>query len=211
MDLKNFAKALLMAQGMREDIAEKKSNKVLEIYETLEYKKSNLEAGQEEDGVLSGVVTIYCDGACRGNPGEAGSGVLVISDDVEAHYCGAYEEKGTNNTAELKAMIFALEKAQEAAAVKIYVDSQYVINAVTGWAYGWKKNDWKKKDGKPVKNVDLVKKAHELFVNLKSKRGIPVEVIYVKGHSGDKGNDLTDALANRAIDEKIVDFQKIEG
>jgi len=148
------------------------------------------------------MINIYCDGACRGNPGESGSGVIVYLDDEEINsYYGHFDKEGTNNTAELKAFIEAL-KIVEILNEKciIFADSQYCINSITNWAYKWKSNNWTKKGG--IKNLELIKTAHELYDKLKNL----IEVKYVKGHSNNKGNDKADYLANKAIDLKEENF-----
>jgi len=148
---------------------------------------------------------IYCDGACRGNPGLAGSGIYVLHEGKETFMAGGYEESGTNNTAELKAFIHSLKIAERIGApCVIKADSKYVINSITDWAYTWKKNSWKKKGG--IKNLELIQEAHELYDLLKEN----LSVEYVKGHAGIDGNEFADQMANYAIDNKIVYWTKIE-
>jgi ribonuclease HI len=143
---------------------------------------------------------IYCDGACKGNPGLSGSGVVVFHNDNISSYSGEYEENGTNNTAELKAFKKALELSQNDSHCTIYVDSQYTINSITKWAYNWKKNNWTKKGG--IKNLELIKEIHSLYDSFKES----LDIVYVKGHSGDYGNDLADKAANIAIQNKYFEW-----
>jgi ribonuclease HI len=148
---------------------------------------------------------IYCDGACRGNPGKSGSGVIVYTENKTRQFAGGFEENGTNNTAELRAFLAALSIVDNIDGnVEILTDSQYTINSITKWAYSWKSKNWKKKGGE-IKNLDLIRRAHSKYVRLKDR----ITVSYVKGHSGDKGNDAADALANKAIDNMIVKFLEV--
>lgn len=145
---------------------------------------------------------IYCDGACKGNPGESGSGIVVFEDTLPIFgIYGAYTENGTNNIAELKAFKKALLLVENVP-TKIYVDSQYTINSITKWSYNWKKNNWTKKGG--IKNLELIKEIHEIYDSIKDN----LEIIYVKGHSGNEGNDLADNFANAAIKYKQKEWKK---
>ncbi|SFV71131.1 Ribonuclease HI-related protein 2 [hydrothermal vent metagenome] len=145
-------------------------------------------------------ISIYCDGACKGNPGKAGSGLAVYyaNKQVELWY-GEYTEEGTNNTAELQALYKALLIAKEhsASEVIIYSDSRYSIDAISIWAYSWKAKGWKKKKGE-IKNLALIKVMHSLYEELKSR----VSIAHVKGHSGVEGNELADRMAMLAIMEE---------
>ncbi len=160
--------------------------------------KSNIEASLHK-------LDIYCDGGCLGNPGEAGSGLSVYLDDEPRPILiyGQYAKKGTNNTAELHALLHALSLASISKAAKITIlsDSKYSIDCVTKWAYGWKKKGWTKKGGE-IKNLDLIKDAHSLYDTLKDL----ISVKYVKGHSGIEGNELADRMAGIAITNKTKNF-----
>ncbi|AQQ67403.1 ribonuclease HI [Microbulbifer agarilyticus] len=139
-------------------------------------------------------VTIYTDGACRGNPGPGGWGVLLMSGDAEKELCGG-ESMTTNNRMELMAAIQALQALNQHCRVDLHTDSQYVRQGITGWIHNWKKNGWKTANKKPVKNADL-------WQELDSAIGEhDVHWHWVKGHAGDPGNERADALANRGIDE----------
>ena len=150
-------------------------------------------------------IKIYCDGACSGNPGNAGSGLAIYSNKknpVLLH--GAYEEYGTNNIAELNALYQALIIARQTNStniITIYSDSKYSIDCITTWAYSWKKNGWSKKGGE-IKNLELIKEAHNLYETLKNK----IEIFHVKGHSGVEGNELADRMAVYTIKAKNKDF-----
>jgi len=136
---------------------------------------------------------IYCDGACSGNPGRAGSGLAIYEDEKKPVLIyGAADVMGTNNTAELKALLRALELAVDSQHEKIAIlsDSKYSIECLVNWAYGWKKNGWTKKGGE-IKNLDLIKTAHALYDGIKEK----VIISHVRGHAGVEGNELADRMA----------------
>jgi len=143
---------------------------------------------------LSDVIEAYTDGACRGNPGPGGWGVLLRFNGHEKRLYGG-EASTTNNRMELMAVIKALESLKKACKVKITSDSQYVLKGITEWMENWKKRGWKTSAKKPVKNVDLWQRLDELRENHS------VEWVWVKGHSGHIENDIADELANQGIDE----------
>jgi len=156
-------------------------------------------------------VTIYCDGACDPNPGEAGSGVAVYEKEQLAQlWGGLYNPNGTNNTAELNALHQSLLIAQKYMAdnksVQILCDSQYAINCITNWAFGWKKSGWKKKTGE-IKNLEIIQQTHELF-NLLSK---DLLISHVSAHVGIEGNELADRMAMQASLTKNTGFCRYEG
>ena len=151
-------------------------------------------------------IIIYCDGACRGNPGEAGSGLVIYNvEDNPILIYGRYVKIGTNNIAELNALYRALLIASEYKKSLIRVDSKYSMDSVTKWAYSWKSKGWEKKGGE-IKNLEIIKKSHELYDNIKYR----VKLEYVKGHSGVEGNELADRMAGVAIDYKTYDFYRYE-
>ena len=138
-------------------------------------------------------VLIYTDGACRGNPGPGGWGVLMHYQDHEKTFLGA-ERETTNNRMELMAAIKALESLKESCEVELYTDSQYLQKGMTEWIHGWKRRRWRKADNTPVKNADL-------WQALDSEVGRhQVSWHWVRGHSDNPGNERADALANEAID-----------
>jgi ribonuclease HI len=147
--------------------------------------------------LASSTVEIYADGACRGNPGPGGWGVLLIHKDREKELSGA-EPMTTNNRMELTAAIRALEALKKpGTSARVYTDSQYVIKGIEEWVGGWKARGWKTADKKPVKNQDLWERLDALAAQHS------LEWHWVKGHSGIPGNERVDALANRAIDELL--------
>ncbi|AXX95512.1 ribonuclease HI [Arcobacter ellisii] len=158
------------------------------------------EVNEEEEHIK-----IYCDGACSGNPGNAGSGLAIYSNKKNPVLLyGAYEEEGTNNIAELNALHQALTIASQTSSeniISIFSDSKYAIDCITTWAYSWKKNGWTKKGGE-IKNLELVQEAHYLYEKLKNK----IEIIHVKGHAGIEGNELADRMAVYTIKAKNKDF-----
>ena len=138
-------------------------------------------------------VVMYTDGACRGNPGPGGWGVLLIAGGREKELCGG-EALTTNNRMELTAAIEGLKALTRRCNVAIYTDSQYVRNGIREWLLQWKRRGWKTADRKPVKNQDL----WELLDALAAKH--EVEWHWVRGHTGHDGNERADELAHRGID-----------
>jgi ribonuclease HI len=142
-------------------------------------------------------IDIYTDGACRGNPGPGGWAALLIAGAHEREISGA-ETLTTNNRMELTAVIRALEALKRPVQGNLYTDSQYVRKGVLEWMPQWKARGWKTADKKPVKNQDLWQALDELV------RRHELEWHWVKGHSGNAGNERVDELANRAIDAMIL-------
>ena len=143
---------------------------------------------------MSDNVEIFTDGACRGNPGPGGWGVLLRFGNAEKELYGG-ELETTNNRMELTAVIRALEALTRPCAVTVTTDSQYVKNGISSWIHSWKKNGWRTANKKPVKNADLWK---ELDAEVRKHE---VSWEWVKGHSGHPENERADELANRGIDE----------
>ena len=139
-------------------------------------------------------VEIFTDGACRGNPGPGGWGVLLRYGKVERHLYGG-EAETTNNRMELRAAIEGLKALKERCAVTLTTDSVYVRSGITEWLANWKHKNWKTAARKPVKNVDLWRLLDE------QNERHDVEWRWVKGHSGHRENEIADQLANRGIDE----------
>ena len=137
-------------------------------------------------------VTIYTDGACKGNPGPGGWGVLMIAGVNRRELCGG-EVATTNNRMELTAAIEALRALKRPTRVRLFTDSKYVMQGIETWIHGWKKNGWRTSDKKPVKNMDLWQALDALAALQR------VEWRWVKGHSGDPGNERADALSNDGI------------
>jgi ribonuclease HI len=138
------------------------------------------------------VVEVYADGACKGNPGPGGWGVLLIEGGRERELHGG-EPATTNNRMELTAVIRALEALPHGSRVRLYTDSQYVQKGMKEWIHDWKRRGWRTADKKPVKNDDLWKHLDELARNHK------VEWHWVRGHDGHPGNERADALANKGV------------
>ncbi len=143
---------------------------------------------------MSEVVEIYTDGACRGNPGPGGWGVLMRYQGKEKTLKGA-EPETTNNRMELMAAICALEALKRPCKVRLTTDSQYVKNGISQWIQNWKRRGWKTADKKPVKNIDLWQRLDEAVSRHQ------VDWHWVRGHTGHTENELADQLANDAIDE----------
>jgi len=140
------------------------------------------------------VVEVFADGACRGNPGPGGWGVLLRARGRERELCGG-EPASTNNRMELVAVIRALEALRRRCAVRVYTDSQYVQKGISEWIRDWKRRGWRTAAKQPVKNTDLWHRLDELA------QGHDIEWHWVRGHAGHAENERADALANRAIDE----------
>jgi ribonuclease HI len=146
---------------------------------------------------MSGVVEIYTDGACRGNPGPGGWAALLTMGEREKEISGA-ENLTTNNRMELQAVIGALQALKRSVEVRLYTDSQYVRRGMLEWVPQWKARGWKTADKKPVKNQDL----WELLETQAARHRI--EWHWVPGHAGVPGNERVDALANAAIDAMLA-------
>jgi ribonuclease HI len=142
--------------------------------------------------MTEGVVEIYSDGACRGNPGPGGWGALLRFNDQEKELFGG-EAATTNNKMELTAVIRALEALKQPSKVRVYTDSQYVQKGIKEWIHGWKRNGWKTSDKKDVKNKELWVELDEL------RKQHEIEWHWVKGHAGHPENERADALANKGI------------
>lgn len=139
-------------------------------------------------------VEIFTDGACRGNPGPGGWGVLMRFGGEEKTLCGG-EPDTTNNRMELTAVIEGLAALKRPCKVTVTSDSTYVLKGIQEWMANWKKRGWKTASKQPVKNVDLWQKLDAVVGEHK------IDWQWVKGHSGHRENEIADQLANRGIDE----------
>ncbi len=143
---------------------------------------------------MTATIEIYTDGACRGNPGPGGWGVLLLAGDRRKTMYGG-ERETTNNRMELTAAIEALNALNGSRMVTLHTDSKYVMEGVNSWMDGWKQRGWKTADKKPVKNQDLWQVLDEAVARHE------ISWKWVRGHTGVAGNEEADALANRGIDE----------
>ena len=149
-----------------------------------------------QQNTVKNSVEIYTDGACRGNPGPGGWGVSLRYNGTRKDMHGG-EPKTTNNRMELMAAITGLEALKRPCKVKLYTDSKYVLDGITSWMDAWKKRGWKTANKKPVKNIELWQRLDA------ATNDHDITWIWVKGHSGDEGNELADELANMGIDEVL--------
>ncbi|MBE7635586.1 ribonuclease HI [Sneathiella sp. P13V-1] len=139
-------------------------------------------------------VIIYTDGACSGNPGPGGWGAILEFNGKSKEICGG-EPETTNNRMELTAAIEALNCLKRSSEVLLHTDSKYVMDGITKWMHGWKRNNWKTAAKKPVKNQDLWMALDDAI------RSHDIEWKWVKGHAGINGNEKADELANKGMDE----------
>jgi ribonuclease HI len=138
-------------------------------------------------------VTVWTDGACKGNPGRGGWGVVLTMGENEKELFGG-EVHTTNNRMELTAVIEALASLKRSCDVTLHTDSEYVRKGITDWIHNWKRRGWTTADRKPVKNADLWKRLDALAALHH------VDWRWVQGHAGDPGNERADALANRGAE-----------
>jgi ribonuclease HI len=141
---------------------------------------------------MTDAVEVYADGACKGNPGPGGWGVILRAGGQEKELFGG-EPQTTNNRMELTAVIEGLSALTRRSTVSVYTDSQYVQKGISEWIHSWKRRGWMTADKKPVKNEDLWRKLDEVA------RAHEVSWHWVKGHAGHPENERADALANRGI------------
>ncbi len=140
-----------------------------------------------------GMVDIYTDGACKGNPGPGGWGALLRFGDKEKELYGG-EKLTTNNRMELLAVIRALEALNRSCRARVHTDSQYVQKGISEWIHNWKLRGWRTADKKPVKNVDLWRQLDTLAGQHQ------LQWVWVKGHAGHADNERADQLANRGVE-----------
>jgi len=194
---------------LRGKLAIKAQNQIVKNYQRLVnfHKKEKKREDKPKERSADNII-IYCDGACKGNPGKSGSGLAIYHGKSRPTLLyGEYNSYGTNNTAELnalyKALLIALES--EPSKVTICCDSKYSIDCISNWAYGWKARGWSKKSGE-IKNLEIIKLAHELYDGLKER----VVLKHVKGHSGVEGNELADRMAVYAISSGAKAYKRYD-
>ncbi|MDH3630632.1 MAG: ribonuclease HI [Gammaproteobacteria bacterium] len=142
---------------------------------------------------MSVKVIIYTDGACRGNPGPGGWGV-VLRYQGNLKTLNGFDPETTNNRMELTAVIEGLRALSRSCDIELHTDSKYVMQGVNEWLSNWKRNGWKTAAKKPVKNVDLWQQLEDEVARHE------IDWNWVKGHSGVEDNEFADQLANAAID-----------
>ena len=162
----------------------------------------------QADALAASDTVIFCDGACDPNPGRAGSGMAVYRHGALASlWYGAYNPAGTNNTAELNALLQALMLAKTEIlaekTVQVRSDSSYGLNAVTKWAAGWKKRGWRKADGE-IKNLEIIRELHALYEEIADD----VKLQHVSAHVGIEGNELADRMAMLAVDRRELQWRE---
>lgn len=143
-------------------------------------------------------IVIYTDGACKGNPGPGGWGVLLMADGNETELFGG-ELGTTNNRMEMTAVIEALSALKQPSTITLHLDSEYVLKGITQWIHGWKARGWRTAAKQPVKNVDLWQKLDAVVAG----SGHKIDWRWVRGHAGDPGNERADGLANRGVDRAL--------
>ncbi|RYZ48024.1 MAG: ribonuclease HI, partial [Sphingobacteriales bacterium] len=144
---------------------------------------------------MNAAVTLYVDGACRGNPGIGGWGAYIqYPDGREQELCGS-DPHTTNNRMELMAAIQGISALDAQHPLTVWTDSNYVKQGITEWIMGWKKKNWRKADGKPVINADLWQQLDQVC------QGRTIDWRWIKGHAGHAGNERADQLANQGADQ----------
>ena len=151
------------------------------------------------------IVEIYTDGACSGNPGPGGWGVVLSYGGREKELHGGEAAPTTNNRMELMAAIQALESLTRRSTVRLHTDSVYVRSGITSWLAGWKRNGWRTASKQPVKNEDLWRRLDAAAARH------DVQWLWVKGHAGDPGNERADALANLGMAEALKSAGRVGG
>ena len=156
----------------------------------------------KESGLASKKVTIYTDGACLGNPGPGGYGLVLLYNGHRRELSGGYR-RTTNNRMEIMAVLVALKALKEPCHVELYSDSQYVVNAMNkGWARKWRARGWKRGENEPAKNPDLWA---ELLDTADQHR---VTFKWIKGHAGHRENERCDQLALEAAKKPHLPIDK---
>ncbi|MEM9903993.1 MAG: ribonuclease HI, partial [Cyanobacteria bacterium P01_D01_bin.44] len=160
---------------------------------------------------LPSIKAIYTDGACSGNPGPGGWGAVLYFEDDSCHELGGGETSTTNNRMEMQAAIASLQLLADSdygQPVELHTDSEYLKKGITQWIRGWKRKGWKNSAGKPVLNQDLWKQLDALVEELKQDKNVAIEWKYVRGHSGNQGNERCDAIARAFSLNQSIDLKK---
>lgn len=139
-------------------------------------------------------IEIFTDGACSGNPGPGGWGVILRYNNHEKELSG-FKAQTTNNQMELQAAIEGLKAVKQKKTIKLYTDSKYVKHGITEWIHTWRKNGWKGASKKPIKNLELWQELDQLSAQFE------INYIWIKGHAGHPENERADALARLAIEQ----------
>jgi ribonuclease HI len=152
-------------------------------------------------------VSIYCDGACEPNPGNAGSGIVVYrAGELAQLWFGLYNPMGTNNSAELNALCHALRMAEAEIktgnTVEVCSDSAYSINCIRSWAPNWEKKGWKKSGGE-IKNLEIIQDCYTIYRRIEEE----LNLTHVAGHAGTEGNELADRMAMLGAQRKVEELR----
>ena len=155
-------------------------------------------------------VSIYCDGACVPNPGNAGSGIVVYrGGELAELWFGLYHPMGTNNTAELNAVYHALRMAEgeinNGNSVEICSDSAYSINCIRDWAPSWEKRGWTRAGGE-IKNLEIIKECYAIYRRIKNQ----LNLTHVSAHVGTEGNELADRMAMLGAQRKEKELRRYQ-
>jgi len=172
--------------------------------------KPRVERTDHADAMAASDTVIFCDGACEPNPGKAGSGMAVYrAGELADLWYGAYNPAGTNNTAELNALLQALTLAKTEIeankTVQVRSDSSYGLNAITKWAVGWEKRGWRKAEGE-IKNLEIIQELYALYLEIADD----VKLQHVSAHVGIEGNELADRMAMLAVERREVQWRRYE-
>lgn len=176
-------------------------------------KTGNITSPQVHDSEtgLPIIKAIYTDGACAGNPGPGGWGTVLYLADGTVHEMGGGDRQTTNNRMEMQAAIAGLEfliAADQTVPVEVFTDSEYVKKGITQWIAGWKRRGWQTSAKKPVLNQDLWQQLDQANQIATQRTGSPVQWIYVRGHSGNEGNERCDEIARSFSEGRPISLRQ---
>ena len=160
---------------------------------------------------LPAVKAIYTDGACSGNPGPGGWGVVLYFTDGSVHELGGRDAQTTNNRMEMQAAIAGLQAlvtTGQSTPVELFTDSEYVKKGITQWISGWKRRGWQTSAKKPVLNKDLWQELDAVNEAAKQQTGVPVQWTYVRGHAGNIGNERCDEIARAFSQNQTIALKR---